>query len=306
MGKRLTTEEFINKAILIHGVKYNYSLVDYIDTRSKIVIICNEHGEFMQKPNDHLNGCGCNSCGLKTIKDKFKSNNSNFISKAKEIHGDKYDYSKVNYVNAHVKVKIICPEHGEFEQKPNNHLNGKGCSRCVGKCRSLTTNMVIDDFNKIHNNKYDYSMVNYIDNTTKISIICPIHGVFEQTPAAHKQKQGCPLCNISKGEDSIKLFLEKNNIIFERQKRFKECRNIRPLPFDFYLPEHNICIEYNGKQHYKPINYWGGEDGFNLRQIRDKIKMEYCHKNNITLITIKYDDSDLVLESKLNRVAIIR
>ena len=306
MGKRLTTEEFINKAILIHGVKYNYSLVDYIDTRSKIVIICNEHGEFMQKPNDHLNGCGCNSCGLKTIKDKFKSNNSNFISKAKEIHGDKYDYSKVNYVNAHVKVKIICPEHGEFEQKPNNHLNGKGCSRCVGKCRSLTTNMVIDDFNKIHNNKYDYSMVNYIDNTTKISIICPIHGVFEQTPAAHKQKQGCPLCNISKGEDNIKLFLEKNNIIFERQKRFKECRNIRPLPFDFYLPDYNICIEYNGKQHYKPINYWGGEDGFNLRQIRDKIKMEYCHKNNIPLITIKYDDSDLVLESKLNRVAIIR
>ncbi len=305
MGKRLTTEEFIEKSKMIHGDKYDYSLVDYINTRSKLKIICPEHGEFEQVPNEHLSACGCKKCALETIKNKFKANNSDFISRAIKIHGNKYDYSLVNYINAHVKVKINCKEHGEFEQKPNNHLNGKGCSRCAGKCRSLTTNMVIVDFNKIHNNKYDYSMVNYIDNTSKISIICPIHGIFEQSPAAHKQKQGCPLCNISKGEDTIKTFLWKHKIKFIQQYRFSDCKHIKPLPFDFYLPEHNICIEFNGRQHYKPVKYWGGEHDFKLRQKRDGIKKEYCHNNNITLITIKYDDSDLVLESKLHRVSII-
>lgn len=305
MGKKLTTEEFIDKAKLIHGIKYDYSLVDYISTRVKVKIKCLEHGEFEQVPNEHLSGSGCKKCGLNTIKNKFKSNNSEFISKAIEIHGDEYDYSLVEYVNAHVKIKIICKEHGEFEQNPNNHLNGKGCSRCAGKCRSLTTDMVIDDFNKIHNDKYDYSMVNYIDNLTKISIICPIHGTFKQTPAAHKQKQGCPLCNASKGEDTIKTFLKEHKINFIQQYRFSDCKHIKPLPFDFYLPEYNICIEFNGKQHYEPVSYWGGEDGFKLRKKLDNIKMEYCHKNNIPLITIKYDDNDMDLESNLNRVAII-
>ena len=221
-----------------------------------------------------------------------------FIEKARLVHGNKYDYSMAEYKNNKLKIKIICPMHGIFEQIPNSHLIGCGCSICasiikINRCRSttLTTEQFIEKANKIHNNRYNYSLVEYINNRTKVKIICPVHGTFEQTPDKHLQKHGCPLCNSSKGELFIQDYLTSHNIDFEAQKRFNDCKNKRSLPFDFYIPSLNTCIEYDGIQHYKPRDCFGGENALQDVQKRDNIKTEYCKIHNIKLIRIKFNEN---------------
>ena len=128
--KKLTINEFIEKAKKIHGDKYDYSKVIYINNRTKVCIICPIHGEFWQTPSDHLLGKGCKKCGMQTRGEKHRSNTYKFTKNAKRIHGNKYDYSKVKYINNRIEVCIICPIHGEFWQKPNYHLSGNGCPLC--------------------------------------------------------------------------------------------------------------------------------------------------------------------------------
>jgi hypothetical protein len=144
MSKKLTTEEFIIKAKCVHGDKYDYSKVEYINNHTKMIIICPEHGEFLQTSEHHLNSFGCKECTY----NKKKLTTDEFIQKAKLIHSDKYDYSKVNYINNHTKVIIICPVHSDFEQQPTNHLLGKGCSKCVGKNKTNLPKNVADYYNK--------------------------------------------------------------------------------------------------------------------------------------------------------------
>ena len=192
-GIRLTTEEFIAKAREIHGDRYDYSKVEYVNSKTKVCIICPIHGEFWQIPSSHLNGQGCRKCGfLNTIK-KRKTTLKEFITKSKLIHGDKYDYSKVEYKNCGTKVCIICPEHGEFWQSPYNHLNGCQCPKCSGKTTTNTMEFIARAL-EIHGDKYNYSKVEYINSQTKICIICPVHGEFWQTPNNHLRSQGCPKC----------------------------------------------------------------------------------------------------------------
>jgi len=144
-----------------------------------------------------------------------------------------------------------------------------------------------------HGNFYDYSLVEYTHSSKKVKIICPIHGEFEQNAGAHIRGVGCLDCNSSKGEKEIRLFLERNNINFSTQHIFENCKNERYLPFDFFLPELNICIEYDGLQHFKPIEYFGGEKTLEIIKSHDKIKTEFCANNNITLIRIKYNENIL-------------
>jgi len=282
--KRLTTKEFIQKAKLIHGNKYDYSKVDYINNYTKVCIICSEHGEFWQKPTMHIfrqNKCPkcSNNCKL-TIE--------NFIQKAKLIHGNKYDYSKIEYIsNNTTKINIICPIHKIFTQKILVHLRGHGCPKCK-KLYSPTTNEFIQNAKLIHNNKYDYSKVNYINNKTKVCIICPEHGEFWQKPNNHLTDQGCFKCKNSKGEKIIHEWLKDNNILFETQKIFKNCKHLRSLPFDFYISSLNTCIEYDGLQHFKSIKCWGGIKALQKIQLHDNIKNQYCKINNIYLIRIHY------------------
>ena len=283
-----TNKEFIINAKLIHGEKYDYSLVNYQGAKNKIKIICNEHGIFEQSPDSHVNKkSNCPKCV-----NNVNLTTNEFIKKSKEIHGDKYDYSLVNYTNNKSKVKIICQKHGLFEVKAGNHLRGDNCSECT-KNKKLTTDIFIKKASIIHNNKYNYSNLKYINNSTKLIIVCPLHGEFKQIPNNHLNGNGCPKCKESKGEKKIRLFLEQNKINYIPQKRFNDCRDVLPLPFDFYLPDYNICIEYNGRQHYLPINIWGGEKELMNIKRRDKIKMEYCKKNNIPLFIIKYCDKIL-------------
>ena len=190
MSKRMTTKEFIEKAKAVHGDKYDYSKVDYVNSSTPVCIICSEHGEFWQIPGSHTNKHqGCPKCYGTP-----KKTTEQFVEEARKIHGDKYDYSKVNYENALTKVCIICPKHGEFWQKPNDHLNGHGCCFCSGVANK-TTEQFIEEARKVHGDKYDYSKVNYINSGTKVCIICPKHGKFLQTPNSHLNgMQGCAKC----------------------------------------------------------------------------------------------------------------
>ncbi len=213
-----------------------------------------------------------------------------FINKAILTHGNKYIYTSVDYVNTRNKVKIICPIHGEFEQLPNHHLKGQNCLKCIHDNMKLSNENFIIKANKIHNNQYDYSHINYINHKNKININCLIHGIFKQLPSNHLLGSGCPICKESKGEKLIRTYLINNNIKFIQQYKFNDCFYKQKLPFDFYIPDYNICIEYHGEQHYKPIKYFGGENRFIIQQNRDNIKIEYCKTNNILLIIIKYDE----------------
>lgn len=284
--KKLTTDIFIEKAIAVHGKKYDYSLVDYAGNKIKIKIICPIHAIFEQTPDNHLHNHGCSKCvGL------YMDNNL-FIKKSVIIHKSKYDYSLVNYINDSTPIKIICPIHGIFTQSPHAHLNGSGCPKCVGF--NKTTEVFISEAKLIHGNKYDYSLVEYTSATNKIKIICNKHGIFEQKPNKHLNGNGCKYCFESKGEIKIVRFLDDNNVEYVREKRFKNCKNLLPLLFDFYLPNQNLLIEYDGEQHFKSINYWGGDIGFKSRQINDEIKNKFANENSINLLRIKFSEINKV------------
>ena len=290
------TDEFIKDAIAVHGDKYNYSSTEYKNAKTKVKIGCIEHGEFEQTPNKHLQGKGCPKCiGRNKTTEEF-------IKEAKKVHGDKYNYSSTEYNGSMIKVKIGCPIHGEFEQNPNSHLYGKGCPKCIG--RNKTTDDFIIEAKAVHGDKYDYSLVEYIDAKTKVKIGCPVHGIFEQNPSNHLNGQGCPICNNSKGEIIISNYLSINKIDFITQYKFKECKNIRSLPFDFYLPKYNMCIEFDGKQHFESIEKFGGEEALLKNMERDNIKNKYCIDNNIKLLRIRYDQIDNI-ENILNKNIVI-
>ena len=284
-SRTCTTEIFIEKARKIHGDKYDYSKVNYINNCTKVCIICPEHGEFWQTPGSHTNiGNGCPLCGNKNSSEKRLKSINIFIKQAKEIHGDKYDYSKVEYSSNHEKVIIICPEHGEFLQSPYKHLQGHGCPKCAKSGVKLTTEDFLKKAKEVHGDKYDYSKVEYINNNTNVCIICPEHGEFWQTPRSHLAGNGCSKCNASKMELEIKSFLEDNNIKYIPQHSFDWLKYKSPLKLDFYLPEYNIAIECQGEQHFCPIDFFGGEQRYELTVKRDIAKLNLCKEHNINIL----------------------
>ena len=189
----MNTEQFIEKAKKVHGDKYDYSKTIYINPKEKVCIICKEHGEFWQKPYNHLNGQGCSKCRYEILSNKYKKSTEQFIEEAKKVHGNKYDYSKADYNLCQDKVVIICPIHGEFEQRPLAHIQGQGCPKC-SRNHKLCLQDFVEEAKKIHGDKYDYSKVEYKNNKIKVCIICPIHGEFWQTPKKHLNFHGCPKC----------------------------------------------------------------------------------------------------------------
>lgn len=372
MAKKLSNQECINKLKSIYGESLDYSKVDYKSSRSYITLICPIHGEFQQYANNALQGRGgCPKCKLAF------SNREEFIQNAKEIHGDKYDYSKVEYINMSTPVVIICPKHGEFKQTPRHHvINGSGCAKCYHESRTnnskkqtiskeekaiIRRNTWINECSKIHNNKYDYSKVPNLDSlNTKVPIICPIHGEFTQLAQTHKKcgcpkcaveyrasqnmlsfeefvnraneihhgiytyeeykgmfekikikcskhgyfemtahnhlkGNGCPICNSSNGERLIINILEELDIPYTAQHKIEFETAIKKSNYilvDFFILHNNkkIFIEYNGIQHYEyvPFFHKGGISDFNIQQHRDQILRDYCKQNDITLLEIPY------------------
>ena len=190
---------FINRANLKHNFKYDYSKSIYINAKTKLIIICKDHGEFLQKPDNHLQGNGCHICKNLKTGHRCRNTTEDFIGAANIIHNNKYDYSLVEYEANNKKIKIICLEHGVFEQTPAHHTNRKqGCPKCKAKKTSSRCTMKLKDFinlsNLKHNNKYTYKNTIYINSSKKIEITCKEHGNFYQTPSSHLSGNGCPLC----------------------------------------------------------------------------------------------------------------
>lgn len=308
-SRRLTKDEFVKKAREIHGDKYDYSSSIYLGNRTPIEITCEKHGPFIQRPSNHIgpNRSGCPICGDERIGEKNSKNTEDFTKTSKEIHGDTYDYSLVDYKGNRSPVTIICNKHGEFQQTPTTHLKGSGCPKCAGNLRKTSEEFIIQA-KKVHGNKYDYSKTNYVNHRDPVSIICSKHGEFSQIPQNHLVGSGCPICSESKGEKLVTFILEKNNITFQRQKKFLSCytrgfkdkRCIR-LPFDFYLPKYNTVIEYDGVQHFRPVSIFGGENEFARIKIRDKIKNSFCKTNGIKIIRIPYTMNKEQVEEYLKK-----
>ena len=294
-----TRQKFIEKAKAVHGDKYDYSNFIYVSCDTKGIIICKNGHKFKQNPTIHLSGKGCPYCAGNAV-----PTTEEFIEKAKAVHGDKYDYKMVKYINNTIKISIICREHGPFLQSPGKHLEGSGCRICnVG--RIFDTSSFKEESIRIHGDKYDYSesIYNGIDN--KVIIYCKIHGKFEQRPYLHLKGHGCSNCFESSGEKEVLKYITNHNLIFDRQKKFHDCISISKnnrktkLPFDFciYDNRRNIItlIEYDGIGHFKVVNYNGCSDEsalktFKKTKINDSIKNNYCRDNNINLLRIPYTD----------------
>jgi hypothetical protein len=301
LKKTLDTNNFIEKANKIHNNFYDYSQTDYNKATEKVKIICPKHNfEFYLTPHKHLGGQGCPKCGEEEKRKNRMGTTEMFVDRAEKIHGQIYDYSNVDYQGLQSKVKIFCPidNHGFFDMLPGNHLKGQGCPKCgvlkYVKSRTSSTDEFLNKAKELYGNLYDYSLVNYNKSDIPVDIICNKdgHGVFSVRPNNFLSGNGCPVCQESKGERNISKILTDKNIPFLRQHKFKDCVSDRKfcykLPFDFYLPDYNSCIEYDGTQHFEEVKLFGGEEGFKRRQELDKIKDLFCKKNNINLIRIPY------------------
>ena len=374
-----TTEEFIAKAKAIHGEKYDYSKVMYVKNDEKVIIICPKHGEFLQTPMTHLRGNGCQKCGYETIGRKLKRSEplksphprkttEDFIKQATELQNGFYGYSKSVYVNDKTPLVITCPIHGDFLQTPNKHLIGHGCPKCryekSSKALRRDLESVISKAKEVHGDgTYDYSLItDYKNSKTKYPIICKKHGVFMQSMNAHidwkqgcpicgKEKsiearkltneefleraskrhkdisnysfektdvthpndngkicitckkhgdfwmlasnfihgQGCPTCQINRLEGSVRGLLEENRIPYEYQKRFDF---LGKQSLDFYLPNQNLSIECQGRQHFEPIDHYGGLQGYLVQKERDERKLTLCKENGIYILFYSNIDYD--------------
>lgn len=299
---KYTNEEWIEEASKKHNGKYDYSKTNYVKARDKVIVICHEkdefgeeHGEFEIRAGNHIAGIGCPKCAK-----KYRPTTDEWIRKARKVHGDKYLYDKVSYNGSDKKVLITCPIHGDFWQEAASHLSGVGCPKCRGGVE-MTTEEYIDRLKQVHGNRYDYSKVNYINAKEKIDIICSRHGVFRQLPYQHLQGQGCPKCKSSKLENILMKLFEKNNIQYTYQYRLK---NDNIMYCDFFLNEHNIVVECQGEQHFVPTSFGNNKtEEFckkNYENIlnHDKLKYETCMAKGINVVyfTIpKYFNSNNVI-----------
>ena len=286
-----TKDEFIEKAKIVHGDKYDYSLVNYTNAKTKIEIICKEHGIFSQIPYNHLSGKGCKICGHLAGKENFLLTKDEFIKKANEVHKNLYNYSKVKYLNYKTKVEIICKEHGSFFQTPNNHLDGKGCKECgmistlnhIQENCSSNTEDFIEKSKELHGDIYDYSKVEYVNNSTPVEIKCEEHGSFLQNPRDHLRGHGCHICGLLKARHFLGTSkLEEDFVDFIKSfysgEIITSARDIiPPMELDIFVPNLNLAIEINGI-------YWHSE------KFKDKNyhlnKYNLCKSKGIRLISI--------------------
>lgn len=284
-----TTEQFIKEAELAHGDKYDYTKVNYINARAKVCIICPVHGEFWQTPDHHLSKkTGCPECAKLNRAKKQTKSKEQFIKDANLVHNSFYDYSLVDYKNSGTKIKIICPKHGMFEQTPNAHLNKRGCPKCANNETKTTEQFIVEVKNIKLDKVYDFSKTKYINARTNIAVVCKkCNKDFFINPRSLLKGtvKACPNCNYYIGEKIIEETLKENNVKYISQYKFKNSE-ISKLSFDFYLPEKNITIEYQGLQHFKAVKKWGGEERLKRQQINDQRKREFCKKNNIKEIEI--------------------
>lgn len=272
IGRHKTKEEIIKAFTGVHGYKYDYSLVEYKFMMSKVKIICRVHGVFEQTPQKHIKGNGCARCS-----GTYLLTTEEIIEQFKNIHGSKYDYSLVDYVNIHSRVKIICPEHGVFRQTAGSHKAGNGCPKCAGNY-NLNTIEVVKQFNAIHGERYDYSKVVYKNIFHKVQIICRDHGSFFQSAKSHRDGSGCPKCVIT--------------IDYTKDSYINLCKTYASGDSHLYVIQ---CFDENELFYKVGISYYGANRRFN-----SKGKMPY----NFKILNEIKGNAELVwdLEKKIHKL----
>jgi len=308
-------EEYIQKAKLLHNNKYDYSLIDELIKRdTRVQIICDKHGMFEQSFHKHLSGDGCRKCGTeKNALKKIQMSKNKFIKEANDIHNNKYDYSKSNYISAKDNIIIICLIHGEFEQTPNSHLQGNGCRKCANektKERMLIPwNEYMEDLNKIHNNKYDYSKVIWKGVDIDIIIICPKHGDFKIRPADHKRGRECQKCSKEIHVQYNKLntdeFINKSIEIWGNKYDYSKSKYI-----DSNIKVIIICNKH-GEFEQLPSNHYkygcgdcGREQNIRNIELKEKCKNEFIIKSN-KIHNNTYDYSKAIYIDAVTKLIVI-
>ena len=303
MSKKKTHEEYVyelsikNPTVKVIG--------KYVDSNTKIMHYCSVHNIYWDTtPSRVLHGVGCEMCRKEKFRKAMCKTHQQYVE---EVHLINPNISVVeNYIDATTPIKHYCNKHDVYWYAlPDNILSGHGCMECgkekISDKNRKTHEQYVKELEVANSNIVVVDV--YINALTPILHKCLIDGhEWYASPANILYGTGCPKCNESKGEKNIGKWLNDNNIRYVSQKIFNDCKYIRPLPFDFYLPDYNICIEYNGMQHYKPINYFGGEINFEIQQKRDNIKRNYCKNNNIKLLEISYDKD---IENELNNFLFI-
>lgn len=291
----------LNRFHQVHGNTYDYSKLVYVNMNTPGEIVCRRHGSFWQVLYRHAEGAHCPTC----VREKEKVSLEDFIFRAREIFGDKYDYSRVSTtLGVNVKMQIGCPQHGFFIQRLNSHLQGNGCKKCHQLSQRKTRDEFIREACLIHGDKYDYSKVVYVSNKHKVEIICPKHGSFHQKPNSHiSSGAGCILCADSKGERVIEEFLKKCGVSYLREYSIPDHR----YRYDFYLPDFNLYIEFHGVQHYRPVDIFGGKAELIKTKKRDLRKKMLVQETGGELITVPFTHLDKgivekTLTKKLNPV----
>lgn len=307
--RRKPLNSFIEQAKQQHNGKYDYSQVHYVNNRTKVKIKCPKHGVFEQCPDHHLQGKGCPKCGKEERGNSKRKLVGKFIEQASAKHSIDYDYSQVQYVNNRTPVKIICPYHGSFMQSPYSHLSGRGCPIC-GKVKqvqkqTLSSKSFVDKANQVHSHKYDYSKVSYVNRKVPVEIECPKHGVFIQSPSKHLNGQGCPKCTLKSQTKIYKILCDafpNEDILFEvGQQIVKWIENQR---LDIYFPKYNIAVEYDGEQHFMPIEHFGGLIRLTQQKQEDILKEYKCAQNNCILYRLKYNYAESDLNALIQSIKI--
>lgn len=295
-AKQRKTEQFIERAKEIHGDKYNYTKVSYINARTKVCIICPIHGEFWQTPDNHVNKLvNCPRCSSVHRAKKQTKTKEEFI---KELKREDLDFSDIEYISYSSPIKNIrCKKHNLFFSVVSGQALKKGgyCPECVKEKRNhhKTNEEYIEELKTLQLDKvYDFSKINYINAKTPITMICKsCNAEFQHSPRSFLNGvvKACPNCNYYIGEKIIEEALKENNVKYIPQFRFTKTE-ISTLSFDFYLPDKNITIEYQGEQHFRAIKKWGGEERLKKQQKNDQRKRDFCKKNNIKEIEISKKD----------------
>lgn len=303
-SKRYNKERVIEEIVKLLPPNITHQIEHYICSADRLNFTCSIHGNFTQTLQHFRNGKFCPKCGHIRGGDKLRSSTDKFIVRSKKYHGDRYIYDKTVYVNSETPLTVTCRKHGDFITFPRNHYNGANCHKCNNESTRDRCVKDIEKFKedgaKAHNNFYTYGNVtNYVNNKTNVMVTCPIHGDFPVRPDNHiGGLAGCPLCKQSKGEKKISDLLTSLGIPFKVEYVIPNTK----YRYDFYLPDYNMLIEYDGILHFKAVDYFGGIEGLRSYQYRDIIKNRLARKHGYKLIRLNYQNFNVLEKSLLTKI----
>lgn len=274
MPRMKTNEEYIQEC---KEKGLDLPIEDYKGALTKINHKCKNGHIYLQTPSDHLHKLsGCPTCS-----GNKKKTPQDYLNECKDKG---YDLPIEDYKGVTTKINHKCKYGHIYSQTPSSHLRGQGCPECYGNKQKTPEGYL----QECKENGLDLPIEEYKGSYTKINHNCKNGHTYPQTPHNHLRGRGCPVCNESHGEKFIRTYLDKNHIKYIPQKTFEGLKDTQPLSYDFYLPDYNTLIEYQGIQHYEEAEFFGGKEQFKVQQFHDKIKRDYAKDNGYKLLELHY------------------